>query len=350
LTHAAAGGWTTDADRLGISRSRTPAGALPHTARVLDADTPPTQFEIGLDAEMLGVDATSFAVIAQRTDRQPAGMARLIADIVAEHGKLQNPWTGSGGVVMGRVSVVGSRHVTPDLSPGELVVPLASTICVPLALESVGPVDPHHPLVPVRGRAIVTGSMLCARVPDDLGATVALTALDVYPVASHVREMAAAGAHVIVLGSGHAGLLAVAAARPAVGARGQVTVVDRAASALRRAQAVDSGVVTVRANVTAPLAVAGELARRGLRRADLTLLCTSAPDAEGTAILVTAPRGTVLFFSTATRFAAAALGADAIGSQPRLIIPNSLTDDRGDYAFALVRANSALRTAFSAAP
>jgi L-erythro-3,5-diaminohexanoate dehydrogenase len=92
--------------------------------------------------------------------------------------------------------------------------------------------------------------------------------------------------------------------------------------------------------------VAGELSRRGLRAADLTLVCTSVAGAEGAALLATDPRGTVLFFSTATEFSAAALGADAVGSQARLVIPNGLTDDRGEYAFELMRSNAPLRTAF----
>jgi L-erythro-3,5-diaminohexanoate dehydrogenase len=340
--------WATDAGRLGVWRSKTPPGTLPHIARVLDAESAPNEFEVALHVERLAVDATSFGVIAQRGRGEPAAMARLITGIVADHGKLQNPWTGSGGVVMGRVASVGRRHEARGLSPGQLVVPLASAICIPLKLESVGPVRPSDPQVPARGRAIVTGCMHCARVPEDLDPTVALTALDVYPVASHVRALAAPESHVLVLGSGHAGLLAVAAARRAVGARGQVTVVDRSSDALGRAEEVDSRAATVRADVTSPLEVAGAVAGRGRARADLTLLCTSAQDAEGTAILVTAPRGTVLFFSTATRFAAAALGADAIGSQPHLVIPHGLTDDRGDYAFELLRSSGPLRLAFGA--
>jgi L-erythro-3,5-diaminohexanoate dehydrogenase len=147
---------------------------------------------------------------------------------------------------------------------------------------------------------------------------------------------------VAVLGAGHAGLLAVAAARAAVGDGGLVTAVDTSAVALARARAVDPGVATITADVTDPLAVAAAIGRR----ADLTLLCVSVPGAEGTAMLVTEPRGTILFFSTATKFAAAALGADAIGSQPRLIIPNGLTDDRGAYTFELLRSVPALRAAF----
>ncbi len=338
--------WSVDAERVGIHRSIDPPGALPHIARVLDPSGPPNEYEAELDVELLAVDATSFAVIRARSEDDPERMAAAIATIVAEHGKLQNPWTGSGGVLMGRVVTAGPSHTTADLVAGELVVPLASLIAIPLALEAVGPVDPHSPQVPVRGRAIVTGSMLCQRVPDDLPPTAVLAVLDVYPAASHTRDLATAGAHVLVLGAGRAGLLAAAAAREAVGARGTVTAVDHAAGAIERARSLDPTMRTLQADVSDPLAVARGLSDEGVPRADLTLLCTSVAGAEGAAILATASRGTIVFFSTATRFSAAALGADAVGSQPRLLIPCGLTDDRGEYALNLLRTTPVLREAF----
>jgi L-erythro-3,5-diaminohexanoate dehydrogenase len=165
-------------------------------------------------------------------------------------------------------------------------------------------------------------------------------------VASYIRELAHAGDHVLVLGAGHAGLLAVAAARAAVRAAGAVTVVDLADAALEQATHVDPEVTVIRADVTEPLAVTGALAAGGGGPADLTLVCTSVEGAEGAALLVTAVRGTIVFFSTATRFAAAALGADTVGSQARLLIPNGLTADRGAYAFELLRSMPALYHAF----
>jgi L-erythro-3,5-diaminohexanoate dehydrogenase len=331
-----------DAARLGIHRSLEPPGALPHIARRLDAGLAANEYEVELAAEMLAIDATSFADIRRRGDADPQAMADLIAEIVAEHGKLQNPVTGSGGVVLGQVSAVGEAHPMRDLAAGELVVPLASLIAVPLELDAVGPVDPGNSLVPVRGRAVVTGEMRCGRVAPDLGPEVSLRAFDVYPAASYAHELASPGTHVLVLGAGHAGLLAVAAARAAAGPRGLVTTVDVDAGALARARLVDPRAVTIQADVTDPLAVAGAMDAA----ADLTLVCTSVAGAEGAALVATASRGTIVFFSTATRFAAAALGADAVGSQARLVIPNGVTDDRGELAFALLREVAPLRAAF----
>jgi L-erythro-3,5-diaminohexanoate dehydrogenase len=338
-----------DAERLGVHRSLEPRGALPHIARVLDAGAPINPHEAELDVEMLAIDATSFAEIRRRGDADPEAMAQDITEIVADRGKMQNPRTGSGGVALGRVRAVGERYHMADLTPGELVVPLASLIAIPLVLDAVGPVDPGHPLVPVTGRAIVTGGTLVGRVPDDLAPAVALTAYDVYPAASYVRELAGPGDHVLVLGAGHAGILAAAAARAAVGGAGAVTVVDVAEAALARAARVVPEVAAIRADVTEPLAVTSALAARERDAADLTLLCTSVEGAEGTALLATAERGTIVFFSTATRFAAAALGADTVGSRARLVIPNGLTEDRGAYALELLRAEPELLRVFAGA-
>jgi L-erythro-3,5-diaminohexanoate dehydrogenase len=339
------GPWYADADLLGVRRSLEPRGALPHIARRLDAATPANAFEAEVDVEVLNVDATSYREIRERCDGDPARMAATIEDVVRERGKLQNPWTGSGGILAGRVARVGERHWDGDLRVGQRVVPLASLIAIPLRLDTVGPLSPASPQVPVTGRAIVTGHMACEPVPDDLPFGVVLSALDVYPAASHARNLAAPGAHVLVLGAGHAGLLAAAAAHEAVGTEGRVTAVDASPHALARMAAANPATTALLGDATDPVGTVAQLRRHGLPRADLTLVCTSAPGCEGTAILATDDAGAILFFSTATSFPAAALGADSVSSRTRLVIPNGYTDDRGGYALDLLRRSAPLRSA-----
>ena len=188
--------------------------------------------------------------------------------------------------------------------------------------------------------------MACAPAPDDLPLSVVLSALDVYPAASHARALAAPGDHVLVLGAGHAGLLAAAAAHEAVGPDGHVTALDASAAALGRARTALPATTAIRHDATDAVGVLAALLHHGLPRADLTLVCTSVPGCEGTAILATDEAGAVLFFSTATSFPAAALGADSVASRTRLIIPNGYTEDRGSYALDLLRGSPALRDAF----
>jgi L-erythro-3,5-diaminohexanoate dehydrogenase len=339
--------WYANARLLGVQRALEPAGALPHIAHRLDAGAPANEYEAEIEVEALNVDATSYRAIRERCEADGERMAATIAEVVAERGKLQNPWTGSGGILVGTVSRVGEEHWDAGLRPGERVVPLASLIAVPLRLDAVGPLDPDSPQVPVRGRAIVTGRMACARVPEDLPLAIVLSALDVYPAASHTRALAAPGQHVLVLGAGHAGLVAAAAAHEAVGSDGHVTAMDAFDAPLARMRAANPGTTTIRGDAADTVAALRALGDHGLPRADVTLVCTSAPDCEGTAILATDEAGIVLFFSTATSFPAAALGADAVASKTRLAIPNGYTDDRGEYTLDLLRGSHALREAFA---
>lgn len=337
------------AEVLGTWRSLEPPGALLHMATRVDALSAANEFEAEVDVELLNVDATSYRQLRTAAGGDPREMASLIARIVSEHGKMQNPATGSGGVVLGRLSGAGASYRHRGSEVGERVIPLASLIAVPLRLDSVGPVDPRDPQVPVSGRAVVTGRMALAPVPGDLPVQAVITAIDVYPAASHVRSLARPEAHVVVLGSGHAGLAAAAAARERVGPGGLVTVVDSSAAALENASRVDPAAATLQADATDPLAVTAGLGALGLPKSDLTVLSTNVPGCEGTAILLTSDEGTVLFFSTATSFPAAALGADAMSSTARLAIPNGYTEDRGTYLLALLRRNRALLAALETA-
>ena len=338
--------WQLDPAVTGAHRSLEPLGALPHVAVRLDPDTPPNEHEALLDVELLNVDATSFAVIRSQAGADPERMADLLLAIVAERGKLQNPVTGSGGVLVGRVAHAGDRSPAAGLAPGTRVVPLVSLIALPLRLTTVGPVDTWSPQVPATGRAVTTGRMPLVVVPDDLPLDVALTACDVYPAAWHVRDRARPGDHVLVLGAGHAGLLAAVAAADAVGGSGRVSVVDASADALDRLSAVAPAARTVLADATRASAVVAALAADGAGPADVTLVCTSAAGCEGAAILATSPDGVVLYFSTATSFHAAALGVDALSTTVGLVIPNGCTPDRGGYTFDLLRAHPALLDAF----
>ena len=78
------------------------------------------------------------------------------------------------------------------------------------------------------------------------------------------------------------------------------------------------------------------------------MVVVNATGCESTALLLTAEGGTVLFFSMATSFSAAALAADGIGADVRMIVGSGYSPDRGDYALELVRRSPELRQAIGA--
>jgi L-erythro-3,5-diaminohexanoate dehydrogenase len=103
-------------------------------------------------------------------------------------------------------------------------------------------------------------------------------------------------------------------------------------------------VVIADAREAVPLAEA--VARAG-GPADVTVVCVDVPGCEGGAILATAQGGTVIFFSMATSFSAAALGAEGAAADVTMLIGNGYVPGHADYALTLMRDVPALRALFN---
>ena len=74
--------------------------------------------------------------------------------------------------------------------------------------------------------------------------------------------------------------------------------------------------------------------------ADVTVVCVDVPGCEGGAILATAERGTVIFFSMATSFSAAALGAEGLAADVTMLVGNGYAPGHAAYALDLLRSRA----------
>jgi L-erythro-3,5-diaminohexanoate dehydrogenase len=75
-------------------------------------------------------------------------------------------------------------------------------------------------------------------------------------------------------------------------------------------------------------------------------VCVDVPGCEHGAILATAPGGTVIFFSMATSFPAAALGAEGLAADVTMLIGNGYVPGHAATALDLVRAEPGVRALF----
>jgi L-erythro-3,5-diaminohexanoate dehydrogenase len=208
-------------------------------------------------------------------------------------------------------------------------------------------VDPDDPQVEVEGTAYVCDRSAWGPVPDDLPLSTVLAVYDVYGAGSLTRMLAPASGTICVLGAGHGGKLALAAARDSMDG-GTVVAVDVDEAAVARVSQLGLCDIGVTADLRDPLAAVEAVREAGAPPADLTVVVVNATGCEPTAILLTAESGTVLFFSMATNFSTAALTADGMASGARMLVGNGFTPDVGAYALGLVRRSAALREALGA--
>jgi L-erythro-3,5-diaminohexanoate dehydrogenase len=332
-------------DGLGADRVLEPRGSLPQRAARLDASGPVRPDELEVAVERLCLDSTSHRNIRERCDADPARMSARVLEIVRERGKLHNPETDSGGILVGSVAAAGERYGAPP-PPGERIATLGSLTLTPLRLDEVTELDPDSPQVGARGTAYVFERAAWAPMPDDLPEHVAIDLFDVCAAASQVSELVFDGTTVCVLGVGNAGKLALAAAQDAAAT---LVAVDVDAAALEAVAAAGLCDLAVRADLRDPLAALAAVRAAGAPPADLTVVVVNAADCEPTALLLTADSGTILFFSMATSFSGAALAADGIGTAARMVVGSGYSADRGALALDLARTNDPLRRALGLA-
>src|SRR3954470_12593915 len=325
---------------LGMHRVLEPAGVLPQAALRLDPDPRLGPDEVLIAVQRLNLDAASFRQLAEQHDGDGERVRAEVLGIVERRGKMHNPVTGSGGMLIGVVEEVG-----PDsplgLMVGQRVATLVSLTLTPLRItDDLAGWDGRSEQVPAEGTAILFARSIAAVLPDDLPDAVALAVLDVCGApAATARVVARTGAgSVVVLGAaGKSGCLSLAAARAAGATRLTGLVRDeREAAALRAADLADQVVV---ADATDPLAVAAAVGEP----ADATIVCVDAPGAEHGAILATADGGTVVFFSMATSFSQAALGAEGMAADVTMLVGNGYAPGHAAMALDLYRSVPGVR-------
>jgi L-erythro-3,5-diaminohexanoate dehydrogenase len=345
------GHWVKQGSPLGLHRVTEPRGVLPQAAWRLDARPQIWPDEVRVRVERLNLDAASFRQLRESTGGGGEQMRAAVLDIVTTRGKMHNPVTGSGGMLTGVAEEVGPESPL-GLAPGDRIATLVSLSLTPLAIsDGLAGWDGQSEQVPCHGHAILFGRSIATVFPDDLPAPLGLAVLDVcgapaltHRVVTSARNGEDAGrpGHplVAVIGAaGKSGSLSAAAARRAGAAVIGLVPTPAEASALAAAGLCDEVVI---ADARDPVAAA-EAVRRAGGPADVTVVCADVPGCEGGAILATAQGGTVVFFSMATSFTAAALGAEGMAADVTMLIGNGYLPGHARLALDLLRSEPGVR-------
>ncbi len=333
-------------DPTGLHRVLDEQVVLPQAARRLDTRRELWPDEVRIRVERLNLDAASYRQLERKHGGDGDAVRREVLEIVASRGKMQNPETGSGGMLVGTVEEVGPESPL-GLRVGDHVATLVSLTLTPLVIEDgLERWDGRSEQVPADGYAVLFGRSIAAVIPDDLDPALSLSVMDVCGAPALTQRVVSGHDQPVVAvigGAGKSGSLSLAAAR-AAGARHTVGVVptEEERKLLEDARLADR--VTV-ADARDPIALREAVTEAG-GPADVTVVCVDVPGCEGGAILATAEKGTVVFFSMATSFSAAALGAEGLAADVTMLVGNGYTPGHAAYALELLRGNAGVRGLF----
>ena len=339
-------------NKYGTHRVIEPKGVLTQAAWKLDNDmTKRYSNEIICDVISLNVDSASFTQISEACGGDEKKIGEMIMGIVAERGKQQNPVTGSGGMFIGKVAYIGEDLLAkPDfnLKVGDKIASLVSLSMTPLRIDRIKAIHKDIDRVDIDGQAVLFETALYAKLPDDMSEALALAALDVAGAPAQARKLPKEGDSVLILGAnGKSGVLCGWEALKKVGPKGKVVGVVR--NPKQVPALIELGVYTdvIVADCTKPVEVLeAALAANGGKEYDISICCVNIESCEMSAILPVRDDGLVYFFSMATSFTKAALGAEGVGKDVTMIVGNGYTKNHAEITLNVLRENPKLRKLF----
>lgn len=335
-------------DPFGLHRVIEPKGKLPQPAWKIDNDTSKIyDNEILIDVIKLNIDAASFTQIKNEAGKDESKVAEKIMQIVKERGKMHNPITGSGGMLIGKIKKIG-KDLKIDANEGDKIATLVSLSLTPLNLKKITKVHLDKEQVDVEAEAILFETGVFAKLPEDMPESVALAILDVAGAPIQTARLVSPGDTVLVTGAaGKSGVLCCYVAKKYAGPTGKVIGLvhsEKSVAELKNLKIVDRVMASDAQDAVGTYKKFMEM--NGGELADVVINVVNVPDTEMASVMCCKERGKVYFFSMATSFTKAALGAEGIGKDVDMIIGNGYAKDHAKFALEIVRENKKLYELF----
>ncbi|AJA49215.1 L-erythro-3,5-diaminohexanoate dehydrogenase [Clostridium pasteurianum DSM 525 = ATCC 6013] len=336
-------------DKYGVNRVIEPKGTLPQAAVKISNDMNIYDNEILIDVNALNIDSASFTQIEKAEGGDVERIKKSIMNIVAERGKMQNPVTGSGGMLIGTVEKIGKDLIGKiDINVGDKIATLVSLSLTPLRIDKIKNVYKEIDRVEIEGKAVVFESGLYVKLPSDLSENLALAVLDVAGAPAQVSKLVKPGDNVLILGSfGKSGVLCAYEAKKRVGPTGKV--VGLVAFEKDKEELIKTGFCdeVILADASNPIEVLNKaLEANNGEEFDISINCVNVENTEMSTILPVKDNGTSYFFSMATSFTKAALGAEGVGKDVKLYIGNGYTKGHAEIALHELRESNIIKEIF----
>lgn len=335
-------------NKYGIHRVIEPALSLPQPALKIDNTMELYDNELLIEVSTLNIDSASFTQIKEACKGDAIAIEKMILDIVGERGKMQNPVTGSGGMLIGSVKAIGERFPDKSLKVGDKIATLVSLSLTPLKIDKIKSIAIDKEQVDIDGQAILFESGIYATLPNDIPEKLALAALDVAGAPAQVNKLVKPGNSVCIIGGGgKSGILCCYQAMKNAGKDGRVIVVEYSEKNAERIKELGLATDVIVGDATNSIDIYNRVsAIVGEEGCDVVINNVNVPNTEMSSIMITKDEGTVYFFSMATSFTKAALGAEGIGKDVNMMVGNGYTKGHGDLTLNIFREDKRLMDLF----
>ena len=164
-----------------------------------------------------------------------------------------------------------------------------------------------------------------------------------------IKEYTKPGDTVLVIGgAGKSGMLCLYEAKKRAGVTGKVICFARTEKSVEKVKKLGLADEYIIGDATKPVDVMNSVSElTDGKMADVTINCVNVPDTEMSCILSTKADGVIYFFSMATSFTAAALGAEGVGMDTTMIIGNGYARNHANIAIDIIRESQIIRDIYT---
>ncbi len=334
-------------NKYGTHRVLEPQGVLPQPATKVDNNVAEIyDNEILVDVDILNVDSASFTQIKEQAGGDVEKIKEIILNIVATQGKMKNPITGSGGMFIGTVVKIGDALEDKiDLKVGDRIASLVSLSLTPLKIEKIIEVKVNIDQVIVKAKAILFETGLYSKLPTDMPGALALAVLDVCGAPAQTARLVKSGDAVVIIGaSGKSGILCCYEAKRRAGVTGKVIGIDYSDKGLEALKKLNICDEILKLDATNALSCYDAVSKvTNDKLADVVINNVNIQNTEMSSILMCKDRGVVYFFSMATSFTKAALGAEGVGKDIDMIVGNGYALGHAEITLNILREDKGIR-------
>ncbi len=316
----------SDLFQFGCHRVLEPANSFPQPAWKLNNTMCVDDNEMLVDVQIINVNSTSFSQIHNSVNGNPLDIKNRILEIVRSRGKLQNPVTGTGGILYGRVEKIGNNYPNPfGLRPGDMVITLASLSLTPLKIDTIHDMDIFSGQFTLQGKAIVFDHMPLIKVDPNLQSKkysleLLISVMDEAGAPRQTWKLARPNDNVLIMGAnGKLGLLCAHAAREKMGSLGNITGVVKTQTSkkiLEKTIVYDEIICCDAFNTVAAI---DSFSTEKIGSFDLIINCMTVSGSEMLSLVLTRNKGSIFFASLANSHKITALTSESIGKDLDII-------------------------------
>lgn len=189
----------------GLNRVLEPKFVLPTSAWKLDNGRNIEPDEMRVSIKRIHLEGTSFKQICAESNNNEDKIKQNIIDIVIRRGKLHNPVTDTGGLVMGVIDEIGPEYANPkNLKVGDLVICNASSASLPLHIDEITGLNYAYNQIEVKGHVIIYERINMVKIEEGVEPNLLMYILDLsgtlYKLDSmikHQREFLVVGNNIL---------------------------------------------------------------------------------------------------------------------------------------------------------